>query len=124
MLSQGHGLDLLEFCHYTGWRPSFCTIIDVHVCFQTLTSALKELTLATQPQHVPTLRGHMSAPATPVTMEMEQNVKVSQVLTPSKDQSCVKLERELKHVLELCEVDLLNIDHLSISPTLKNLGTV
>ena len=77
MFSQGHGLDLLEFCHHTG--PSFCTVIGVHVCFQTLTSALKELTLATQPPHVPTLRDHMSAPATPVTMEMEQNVKVSQV---------------------------------------------
>ena len=40
---------------------------------------MKELILVTQPPHVPTLRGHMSAPATLVTMEMEQNVKVRSV---------------------------------------------
>ena len=34
----------------------------------------------------------------------------------------MKLERELKNVLELCDADLLDIDHSS--PTLKNLGTV
>ena len=81
MLSQGHGLDLLEFCHHTGRRPSFCTVIGVHVCFQTLTSALKELTLVTQPPYVPTLQGHMSARATLVTMEMEETVQVSHVIT-------------------------------------------
>ena len=47
--------------------------------FQTLTSAVKELTFVTQPPHVPTLRGHMSAPATKVTMEMGETVQVSQV---------------------------------------------
>ena len=49
-------------------------VIGAHVCFQTLTSAVKKLTLVTQPPHVPTLRGHMSAPATLVTMEMEETV--------------------------------------------------
>ena len=48
--------------------------------FQTLTSAVKELTLVTQPPHVPTLRGHTSAPATLVTVEMGQHAKVSCVL--------------------------------------------
>ena len=50
---------------------------DMCACFQTLTSAVKELTLVTQPRHVPTLRGHMSAPATLVTMEMELCAKVN-----------------------------------------------
>ena len=47
--------------------------------FQTKTSAVKELTPVTQLPHAPTLRGHMSALATLVTMEMERNVKVSPV---------------------------------------------
>ena len=50
---------------------------DMCACFQTLTSAVKELTLVTQPRHVPTLQGHMSAPATLVTMEMELCAKVN-----------------------------------------------
>ena len=42
---------------------------------------MKELTLVTQTPHVPTLLDLMSAPATLVTMEMEETVQVSHAIT-------------------------------------------
>ena len=66
----------IKFC-IVNW--SCAVTVSVCLYFQTLTSAVKELILVTQPPHVPTLRGHMNAPATLVTMEMEQNVKVRSV---------------------------------------------